>query len=259
MRKLLIGAMLLAFLLPCHAMAQSAFDGTWKIDVSKVQASNKPKIMTLKNGEYTCNCAPPLRVMADGADHAVSGHPRVDVVSIKVVNDHTITETGKKDGTLVYSTTTTVAANGKTASFESSNAHPGGTSTVKGSMKRLAKGSTGSHAIAGAWQITGYQAASDNMLSYTYTIAGDSISMSNPRGESYTAKLDGQPVDFKGDLGTDKVAVTMVGKALQETTSLAGTVNAVSKITVSSDGKTMKTVTTNKPSERVVIVVAAKQ
>lgn len=259
MKKLLIRGILLAALLPFYAMAQSAFDGTWKIDVNRVQASDKPQVITLKDGEYSCNCTPPIHIKADGMDHAVSGHPRMDSLSVKIDDDHTITETGKKDGKAVYTETTTVAPDGKTATFESTNERGGSSSTVKGTLTRVGKAAAGSHAIAGEWHTSSYQSASENMLTYTYKIAGNEVSMTNPRGESYTAKLDGQPAAFVGDPGTDKVAVKMVGKSLQETTSLAGKVNSVDTMTVSADGKTMTTEMVNMPSNRKVIVVATKE
>ena len=259
MKKLLIGGMLLALLLPCYAVAQSAFDGTWKVDISKVQASNKPEVIALKDGEYSCNCTPPMHVKADGMDHAVTGHASMNTVSVKIVDDHTITETGKKNGKVVYTATTTVAPDGKTATFESTNERNGHSSTVKGTLTRVGKAAAGSHAVAGAWHASSFQSASDNMLSYTYKIGGNDVSMSNPRGESYQAKLDGKPVAYMGDSGTDKIAVKMVGKSMQETSSLAGKVNAVSTMTVSPDGKAMTTVIVSKPSNRKTTIVAMKQ
>lgn len=55
------------------------------------------------------------------------------------------------------------------------------------------------------------------MLTMTYKVDGKTVSMSNPRGQSYDATLGGKPAAFKGDAGTDMVAVKMVGKAPQET------------------------------------------
>jgi hypothetical protein len=251
--------MLLACLLPCVAMAQSVFDGTWKIDVDKVQVSNKPMVITLKDGQYTCNCTPPIKVAADGMDHSITGDPRTDTVSVKVVDEHTVIETGKKDGKVVYTETTKVAADGKTATFESTSNRPGGESHVNGTMTRVASAPAGSHALAGSWHTSSFQNASDNMLVYTYKINGDTVAMSNPRGESYTARLDGKPVPFTGDPGTDMVAVKMVGKAMQETSMMSGKETAVAKMTVSPDGKTMTTVVTNKPGNREVTLVAMKQ
>lgn len=260
MKHALIGGiMLAALLLPCQLMAESAFDGTWKIDVSKVHVTGKPEVITLKNGQFACNCTPPIQVKADGMDHPVTGHPRFDTFAISEDNDHMITETTKKDGKVVQKMTTTVAADGKTATFDSSTTRPGGTSTVSGTLTRVGKAPAGSHAAAGTWQRSSFQSASDNMLTMTYKIDGKTVSMSNPRGQSYDATLGGKPAAFHGDPGTDMVAVKMVGKALQETEMYAGKVTSVTHITVSPDGKTMTAVSTQKPGNMKTTLVAMKQ
>ncbi|PTR29937.1 hypothetical protein C8J98_10769 [Luteibacter sp. OK325] len=259
MKKMLIGGVLLALLLPFQVMAQNAFEGTWKVDINKVKASNKPLVVTLKGDEYTCNCTPPIKIKADGVDHAVTGHLSFDSDSVKIVDDHTIVDTVKKDGAVVNTRTTTVAPDGKTATFESINNRPSGATTVKGTLTRVKPGAAGSHAIAGSWLTSSYQSATESMMSYTYKIDGDAITMTNPQGESYTAKLDGKPVPYKGDPDTDTIAVKMVGNALQETTMKGDKETSVAKMTVSPDGKTMTTAVVYKPSNRDVTLVAAKQ
>lgn len=259
MKKMLIGGVLLALLLPVQVMAQSAFEGTWKVDINKVKASNKPLVVTLKDDQYTCNCTPPIKIKADGADHPVTGHLSFDSDSVKIVDDHTIVDTVKKAGVVVNTRTTTVAPDGKTATFESVNNRPSGPTTVKGTLTRVKPGAAGSHAIAGSWLTSSYQSATESMMSYTYKIDGDTVTMTNPQGESYTAKLDGKAVPYKGDPDTDTIAVKMVGDALQETTVKDGKETSVAKMTVSPDGKTMTTVVVYKPSNRDVTLVASKQ
>src|SRR5580658_5012630 len=101
MKKLLLLA-LGALLVPALASAQSALNGTWKIDMNKVDFPKKPDVFVLQNGMYACKtCTPPYDVKADGTDQAVSGHPYFDTIAIKVVNDRTIEETDKKNGKVV--------------------------------------------------------------------------------------------------------------------------------------------------------------
>ncbi len=45
------------------------------------------------------SCVPPVEVKADGQDQKVTGQPYYDSISIKIVDDHSIAETDKKDGT----------------------------------------------------------------------------------------------------------------------------------------------------------------
>src|SRR5260370_32151053 len=53
MKRLSFFVMLAALLVPTLA-AQSAFDGTWKIDMNKVDFSKKPDVFLLQNGMYAC-------------------------------------------------------------------------------------------------------------------------------------------------------------------------------------------------------------
>src|SRR5271166_2988578 len=97
MKKLLFLIASAALLLPTLAKAQSVFDGTWKIDMNKVDFSKKPNVFLLQNGMYECKtCTPPYSVKADGTDQPVSGHPYYDTVVIKVVSDHEVDETHKE-------------------------------------------------------------------------------------------------------------------------------------------------------------------
>src|SRR5450432_3619786 len=85
--KLVILAGLLATLVPAGAMAQSAIDGTWKVDLDKVQMPKKPDVYLLQNGTYDCRtCAPPISVKADGTDQKVTGHPYYDTIALQVVD-----------------------------------------------------------------------------------------------------------------------------------------------------------------------------
>ena len=45
MKKLLFFGLLMPLLMPVVAMAQSAFDGTWKVDLSKAQLPKKPDVL----------------------------------------------------------------------------------------------------------------------------------------------------------------------------------------------------------------------
>jgi hypothetical protein len=75
---------------------------------------------------------------------------------------------------------------------------------------------------------------------FTYKITGDSLSMSNPTGQSYTAKLDGTEAPYKGDPGTTSVSVKKLDKnKIEETDKREGKVISVAWMTVSADGKTM--------------------
>ena len=243
MKNRLLFGLLIALLVPVPAIAQNAFDGTWKFNLNDAQFSKKPDVFLLQDGLYHCKtCVPPIDVKADGQDQPVSGHPYYDSASIKVVDDRTIEEVDKKNGKIVSTSRTVVARDGKTAAFEfrdssNSNADP---VAGKGSIAQVAKGPAGSHAISGSWVTAKLDTLSDNGLLVTYKVAGGSLSMTSPTGQSYVAKLDGTEAPFKGDPGTTTVSVKSIRKnTIEETDKRDGKVISVASMTVAADGKTM--------------------
>jgi hypothetical protein len=244
MKKLLFARLAMLVLMPVVVLAQNAFDGTWKIDVNNAQFPKKPDVFLLQNGMYECKtCVPPVEVKADGQDHSVSGHPYYDSVAIKVVNDHEIEETDKKNGKTVTTSQSTVSSDGNTMMFsfsDSSNTN-GDPVTGKGEATRGAKGPAGSNAISGSWRTTKIESVSDNGLMFSYKVSGDELTMTAPTGQSYTAKLNGPEAPMKGDPGTTSVSVKMMGKnTLEETDYRDGKAISVAKMVVTADGKTMK-------------------
>src|SRR5436309_7238993 len=94
---------MLPLLAPLPAFAASPFEGAWKADVSSAQLPTKPDVYQLRKGMYDCKtCVPAVSVKADGMDHAVTGHPYFDMEAVKVVDDHTVEITEKKNGKVVY-------------------------------------------------------------------------------------------------------------------------------------------------------------
>ena len=242
MKTYLLGACALV-LVPAAAFAAGSWDGTWKVDVSSAQMPKRPDVYVLKDGNWDCKtCVPEIKVKADGKDYPVAGSPYVDSVAVKVVDDHTVQETDKKNGKVVGSMTTTIAADGKSGSIEfsdSSNTN-GAPVTGKGKIQRVAAGPKGSHAVSGSWRMTNMSDFSDNGITFTIKTEGDSFSMSTPTGQSYTAKLDGTEAPMKGDPGVTSVSLIKRGKnTVEETDKRDGKTTAVMTMTISGDGKTI--------------------
>src|SRR5579864_1458881 len=263
MKKLSLAALLMLLLAPVFALAQSGFDGTWKVDMNKVEFPKKPDVYLLQNGIYECkSCAPPVKVKADGQDQTVTGHPYYDTAAIKVISDHEIEETDKKNGKTVATSKTTVSPDGNSLMFEFSdssntNAEP---VTGKGEETRVAKGPAGSNAISGSWRVAKMENLSDNAITWTYKVSGNELTMTTPTGQSYTAKLDGTEAPYKGDPGTDAVSVKMVGKnTVEETDKRGAKVISVAKTTLQPDGKTAKIVVEDKLHGTTSQFVAVKQ
>jgi len=242
MKKLVFLVSLGALFVPNPAQAQSALNGTWKVDMSKVDFSKKPDVFLLQNGMYECKtCTPPYKVKADGSDQAVTGHPYFDTIAIKVVNDHEIQETDKKGGKTVGTSTVTVAPDGKTAKFsfsDSSNTNGGPAVTGKGEQALVMKGPAGSHAVSGSWRTTKFENLSDNAISWSYKVNGDQITMTSATGQTYTAKVNGPDAPVKGDPGVTSVSVKMIGKnTFEETDKRDGKAISVFKMVIAPDGK----------------------
>ncbi len=119
MRKLLLVGLLAALVTPALARAQSDFDGTWRIDLSKSVMPAKADVFLLQNGTYQCkSCVPIVNIKADGQDQSIAGNPYYNAISIKIVNDQIIEETQKKNGKIVATSKTTVSPDGNSAIFE---------------------------------------------------------------------------------------------------------------------------------------------
>jgi hypothetical protein len=262
MKKIYLVALLGLLLIPVLAAAQSAFDGTWKVDMSKVDFPKKPSVYLLQNGMYECKtCVPPIEVKADGMDQAVTGHPYYNSVAIKVVNDHEVEETDKKDGKTVGTSTMMVSPDGKTMTFQftdSSNSNAAPVTGTGESMRMGAKPAAGANMISGSWRTTKMENISDNGITWTYKVTGDELTMTSPTGQSYTAKLDGTDAPMKGDPGITMVSVKKMGTdTIEETDKRDGKVIGVMKATVS--GNTMRCTYDDKLQGSSMKYTAAKQ
>ncbi|MDG2539423.1 hypothetical protein P5Y53_17230 [Dyella jiangningensis] len=263
MNKSLSAGLCLLLLCPVSAMAEGPFDGTWKVDMSKVQMPKKPDVLVLKDGMYDCTtCVPPISVKADGQDHPVTGHPYYDAMAVQIVDAHTVKETDKKGGKVVATSTTTVAPDGKSARVEFSDSSNSSGAPVTGSaeLKQVAAGPAGSHALSGSWITATMGEMSDNATQITFKEEGGMMSMSSPTGQSYQAKMDGTEAPYKGDPGISTVTVKKAGRnSMVETDKRDGKVIAVLTSTVSADGKTMHVLFDDKLRNRTMSFEAEKQ
>ena len=245
MKKLLFAVVLTSMLLPMLAAAQQQFDGTWKFDMNTAQFPKKPDSYLLQNGMYECKnppCAPTYSVKADGTDQKVTGHPYYDTLSVKVIDDHNVETTAKLNAKVVGTSKRSVSTDGNTmtVNWTDSGEPSGGTQTGTDTFHRVGKAPSGANLISGSWRAEKSEAPAA-VLTWTYKVTGDEITMTNPTGQSYTAKLDGTDAPYKGDPGTTSVSVKMHGKdTLEETDKRDGKIIGIGKMTVAPDGKTAK-------------------
>jgi len=243
----------------CHA--QSPFDGTWRIDMSKTKFSPKPFTFYVSQGWYHCDsCSPVITIPADGQDHAVTG-VSYDTLSVDASDPHSIKSVAKKGGKVISEQTRTVSANGKTLTVKSTS-YPMNSDkpvTAQSTAKLVGIAPAGVHATSGNWQILN-AATSENDQLFTFKTTGDQITMTDPTGDTYTAKFDGADYPVKGAYGYDAVSLKKINDhTIEETDKRAGKVIDVATSTVSADGKSMTIVDTDKVTDRTSTYTAKKQ
>ena len=253
--------LVLVLSVPVSLFAQSPFDGTWHTNMDQSKISPKPIVVSLKSGMYDCSsCNPQIHVKADGQDQSVTGQS-YDTISVREIDSKTIEVKTKKSNKPVYEQTRTVSEDGKTLTLKSTNYRPGNDQTVTAEVTyaRISKAPAGANGTSGSWRINKVN-VSENGVTTTYKSNGDDLTMSTPSGEGYTAKLDGKDYPYKGAFSYDAVSLKRINdRTIEETDKLNGKVMQVSKMTVSSDGKTITVVSTSVPTNRTSTYVDTKQ
>jgi hypothetical protein len=254
----------LILLLPILAWAAPGpFDGTWKVDLNKVQFPEKPETWVLLKGVFQCStCVPKIDIKADGKDQPVSGSKYFDTLAVKVVDDKTIEMTNKKGGKVVALEKETVSADGKMLTTEFSEFPETSKQPVTGKITqvRVAPGPPGSHATSGSWRMQKADAVSDNAITFTYKSTPDGLASSSPTGTSYEAKFDGKDYPIKGDAGGSMVSLKKVNdRSIIETIKRDRKIVEENQMTVSADGKTLSVKSENKERGTTAIFTATKQ
>lgn len=245
--------------IPELCRAQSAFNGTWRIDAAQSKLSPKPNNFYIAKGWYHCtSCSPAIDTEADGRDHAVQGGS-YDTLSVRVVDPHTIELIAKKSGKMIYGQTRTISANGKELTVKTT-VHPTDSSKPVNSgiiAVRIGAVPSGVHATSGEWRIERLN-ESANGLTFTDKVSGGKLTMTDPTGESFTAKLDGTSAPVKGAYDFDSVSVKIINSnTIEETDMRDGAVVHVTRMTV--QGNTMRIEGTNKLTGCTDNLVAHKQ
>jgi hypothetical protein len=245
-----------------QAFADSPFDGTWKEDTSSQKMTQEPDAYVLKDGMFTCkSCVPSYTIKADGSDQAVTGNPYLDTVAVNASDEHNVVLTDKKNGKTTETLTFKVASDGKSVEVDFNGTSDNGASySGTGGLKRVAKGPKGSGPISGSWMRTHLTNASDSLVTTTYKVDGDMLTMTDPTGDTYTAKMDGTESPEKGNPGVTTVTVKKMGpRTMMESDMRDGKVVDTIKSTVAADGKSMTVVDSDKLRHRVTTYTANKQ
>jgi len=241
MKACLQFALAAVMLISSVALAQSPFNGTWRPDPQRPGTDRKPDIIQIVNGEYDCqSCKPPYKIKANGTDQPIPGNPRFDTLRVTVVDDRTITTTGKKSGATVLESRAQVSPDGRelTETELLSNIAPQPMSITSRSS-RVAAGPQGSHRVSGSWRLVEFDLTNHDEDT-TYSITGDTLTMSDHMGRSFAAKLGGIDAPYRGDPHYTSVSVKLIDpRTLEELDKKDGQVVQINRWTVDPDGKTM--------------------
>lgn len=244
-----------------QAFGQAAFDGTWKLNTQNLEYKGKETFL-LKDGIWHCDtCNPKVAIKADGKFHPLKGSPYVDSRSVTDVNDRTVKVVDRKKGKENAAATRTVSEDGNTLTTEwSSTSENGQELHGKFTSARVGEVPAGVNKVSGTWHPDKVEDASQNGLTFTYKVTADGITMTDPTGDSYTAKCDGKDYPYKGDPGTTSVSLKKIDEnTIEETDKRNGKVIAVQTMTIAPDGKTMKLVVEDKLHNATMNMTAEKQ
>jgi len=226
---------------PVLCFSQTAFEGTWRPDPQRPDPSSKPETIEIADGTYAClSCAPPYKVPADGRDHAVTGNPYFETLSVDVVDARTVRRTAKRGGQTVAEMLDVISADGKSRK---------GTQTLMGMMpktvelrstySRIAAGPAKSHALSGQWRALEMDLTNHDEDT-TYKVTGKTIAMTDRLGRSFTATVDGPDAPYLGDRTFTSVSLRLIDPhTLEESDKKDGKVVHINRWAIDSDGKTV--------------------
>lgn len=235
--------------LPAALVAESPFDGTWVTKMDTIQLPQKPENYVLENDDYECStCVPKIKVKADGKDYPLPGSPYFSTIAVRVINPQSLEITEKLAHKTVYTENDTVGTDGNTlveiiVDTASANGEP---MSATEAFRRVSAGPVGSSPISGSWQAEKIKGASENGTSVTYHTKGDRLEASNPNGEGYSAKFDGNEYPIHGLPAHNTVSLQRIDpNTIVERDREDGVVHYEIRMTVSPEGKTMQVTETD--------------
>jgi hypothetical protein len=244
MRNLLFAVVALG---ATSVFAQSAFNGTWRANNASMEYRGSNHY-SLQNGIWRCStCVPRIAIKADGHEYRINsslyyGAPYAEMESVREVSDRSIEITDKISGKVVSINKLSASDDGKTLTTEWKEISDNGKeSGGKFDSERVGATAAGaSNKVSGQWRPIRTN-TSEDIITSTYEVTADGLAMSDPTGDSYTAKFDGKEYPFKGDPGITSVSVKKIDEnTVEETYLRKGKVITVARMSVDPDGKTMK-------------------
>lgn len=233
---------LIVMLVSSAALADGGFDGSWRTNTASYK-EEATSTYALKDGKFTCTtCAPNYTIPADGKPHPIVGSPYSDSASARVVSDDAIHVERFKAGKTIATIDLAVSNEGKTLTVDWTSVAPNG-QAANGRVlsQRVGEVPASGNKVAGDWKSDKLVSASDSAIQFTIKTTDGGLELSDPTGDSYSAKFDGKKYAYKGDPGITHVVLKKIDdKTFEETDLRKGKIVTVSRYTLGADGKTLQ-------------------
>jgi hypothetical protein len=232
--------------LPLASMASTPFAGTWIVDPQLTEFSSMlPFGLSIEHGIYKrTSCAVSDEVRADGAEHAVTGDPLVDAMSVHIVDERTVDVVQQAKGVVIWRGWYGVARDQRsmTLRFEDDRAARSVTGSIL--FERLGEPGSGMHALTGSWRASRMLDLSTSGRTLTFEDTDNGLIMNASDGRSFNnifGDRGGETAPLHGYLDGATVWVSRrAPNKLQINRSQNGTLVEFTIGTVSADGQQMQ-------------------
>lgn len=247
MLRLALAAVAALATVSAHA---ASFAGNWRVDRATLQFSAKPYTVTIRDGEYFCDCAsPPERVKADGQFHPRTGSARSDAMMAQILSPTRIKIASRLRGALIYEGEMTLGEDGRTTAIVSRDySAPGGKPLeFRSTALRVAPAPAGAHALSGQWRDTAEGAEyPDAVARMTIEQAGRRYTFRWGDGVTWTGVLGGASAPLVGDkFGARAMLVRTRGGGLEMVATTGGKIDSRTRFTLTPDGARLRGASTN--------------
>lgn len=253
--------LVMASLSPAQSEAQNPFDGTWRIMLHLSRFSPKPVVVFLSEGWYHCtSCNPQINIRANGTDQPVLGQA-FDTISVSEINPKAIQIVTKKGGRVMTEQTCVVSVDGRTLTIRSTVHPAGGGSAVAAEIvaTRVGIAPANINGTSGSWRVARIS-RNENTALITCSSTGEEITVTHPTGETFTARFDGGDYPVTNAHRYTTVSISRINKnTIQQTGKRDDMIVAVTRMTVSDDGRQMTIVDNSPLTGRTSTYVAVKQ
>lgn len=245
------------------AISLQPFEGTWRIDTSQDEFGGRPVSRLIKDGVYRCgNCVTTVEVPADGRFHSFAGGQDFDEVAVSIRSPREVEFQYRKSGKLAETVTEQVSPDGTILTYRNVNltAPTGQPIVSEGRRARVGAIPAGAHMVSGEWQPLGGAEESAEALTIIIQTSGDEVTIVQPTGRQFTARIGGPAMPIVGDQAGRRIRIVAVPPgSLLTTTSIEARDVQTALFTVAPDGRSLTVEAHDLILNQDVTFVAIKQ